>query len=67
MVTQLETVAPGAAMILGEIRISASTEKRVACPTNLAGAGSQFSVDIREQLLVRARILTNVGGDRLVT
>jgi hypothetical protein len=60
MVTQLETVVPGAAMILGEIRQISIQRKSVSPAPPISPEQAANSVDILEQLLVRARILTNV-------
>jgi hypothetical protein len=61
MITQLETVAPGAAKTLGDFRHIRIQRKSVSPAPPISPEQATKAVDILEQLLARARILTNVG------
>ncbi|CAN7215752.1 hypothetical protein LJR231_000665 [Phyllobacterium sp. LjRoot231] len=60
MITQLDTVVPGAAKTLGEIRNIRLQRKSVSPAPPISPGQATMAVDILEQLLVRARNLTNL-------
>ena len=63
MITQLETVVPGAAKILGDFRNIRIQRKSVSPAPSISPEQATKAVEILEQLLGRARILTSVGKD----
>lgn len=63
MMAQLETVVPGVAKILVEVRHIRIQRKSVSPAPPISSELAAKAVDILEQLLARARILTNVGQD----
>jgi hypothetical protein len=60
MITQLETVFPGAAKTLGDFRNIRIQRKSVSPAPPISPEQAATAVDILEQLLVHARTLTNV-------
>ena len=63
MITQLETVVPGAAKTLGDFRNIRIQRKSVSPAPPISPEQAVKAADILEQLLARARILTNVDKD----
>ncbi|RCW78623.1 hypothetical protein [Phyllobacterium bourgognense] len=60
MITQLETVVPGAAKTLGDFRNIRIQRKSVSPAPSISPEQAAKAVDILKQLLTRARILTSV-------
>lgn len=63
MITELESVVPGAAEILGEIRKSRIQRKSVSPAPPISPEQGAKAVDTLEQLLARVRILTKVWNN----
>ncbi|WP_457300863.1 hypothetical protein [Phyllobacterium sp. P5_D12] len=63
MITQLETVVPGAAKILGDFRHIRIQRKSASPAPQISLKQAAEAVHILEQLLARARVLTNVDKD----
>ena len=63
MITQLETVVPGAAKTLGDFRNIRIQRKSVSPAPPISPEQAAKAVDILEQLLARARILARVDKD----
>jgi hypothetical protein len=60
MITQLESVIPGAAKALGDFRNIRIQRKSVSPAPSISPEQAAKAVDILEQLIARTRILTNV-------
>jgi hypothetical protein len=61
MITQLETVVPAAAKTLGDFRHIRIQRKSMSPAPPISVEQAAKAVDMLEQLLARAQILTNVG------